>query len=81
MGGLYGPAKALELFLGMIVEEANKVTKDRGSKKVEAYHLYVSPPLSFCNFPSFQISAFCVHLRLSPFISPSFDLSVFGLPS
>ncbi|EDR07963.1 uncharacterized protein LACBIDRAFT_149540, partial [Laccaria bicolor S238N-H82] len=32
-------SKALELFLGMIVEEANKVTKNRGSKKVEAYHL------------------------------------------
>lgn len=35
-------AKALEMFLGMIVEEASKVTTDRGSKKLEAYHLYVS---------------------------------------
>jgi len=32
-------SKALELFLGLIVEEASKVTIDRGSKKVEAYHL------------------------------------------
>ncbi|KAI0337863.1 hypothetical protein BDW22DRAFT_1339131 [Trametopsis cervina] len=32
-------AKALEMFLGMIVEEASRVTTDRGSKKVEAYHL------------------------------------------
>ena len=32
-------AKALELFLTMIIEEANKVTAARGSKKVEAYHL------------------------------------------
>lgn len=34
-------AKALELFLGMIIEEAYKVTAERGSKKVEAYHLCV----------------------------------------
>ncbi|KAG5636334.1 hypothetical protein H0H81_008385 [Sphagnurus paluster] len=34
-------SKALELFLGLIVEEANKVTSERGSKKVEAYHLCV----------------------------------------
>jgi len=32
-------SKALELFLGLIIEEANKVTAERGSKKVEAYHL------------------------------------------
>lgn len=32
-------SKALELFLGMIIEEAHKVTAERGSKKVEAYHL------------------------------------------
>ncbi|KAG6906786.1 hypothetical protein DXG01_012119 [Tephrocybe rancida] len=32
-------SKALELFLGLIVEEASKVTVDRGAKKVEAYHL------------------------------------------
>ncbi|TFK38459.1 histone-fold-containing protein, partial [Crucibulum laeve] len=32
-------SKALELFLGLIVDEASKVTKARGSKKVEAYHL------------------------------------------
>lgn len=38
-------AKALELFLSMIVEEASKVTLERGAKKVEAYHLYVSFPL------------------------------------
>jgi Dr1-associated corepressor len=29
------------MFLGMIVEEASKVTTERGSKKLEAYHLYV----------------------------------------
>ena len=34
-----GIAKALEMFLGMIVEEAGKVTTERGSKKLEAYHL------------------------------------------
>ncbi|KAJ7086487.1 histone-fold-containing protein [Mycena belliarum] len=32
-------SKALELFLGLIVDEASKVTIERGSKKVEAYHL------------------------------------------
>ncbi|ESK84066.1 histone-like transcription factor (cbf nf-y) [Moniliophthora roreri MCA 2997] len=32
-------SKALELFLALIVEEASKVTAERGSKKVEAYHL------------------------------------------
>jgi hypothetical protein len=32
-------AKALEMFLAMLVEESNKVTASRGSKKVEAYHL------------------------------------------
>ncbi|KAF9467650.1 histone-fold-containing protein [Collybia nuda] len=32
-------SKALELFLGLIVDEASKVTMERGSKKVEAYHL------------------------------------------
>ncbi|PFH49643.1 hypothetical protein AMATHDRAFT_62768 [Amanita thiersii Skay4041] len=32
-------SKALELFLALIVEEASKVTSERGSKKVEAYHL------------------------------------------
>ncbi|KAG2052370.1 histone-fold-containing protein, partial [Suillus hirtellus] len=32
-------SKALELFLAMIVEEAAKVTIERGAKKVEAYHL------------------------------------------
>ncbi|KAI0696995.1 histone-fold-containing protein, partial [Cerioporus squamosus] len=31
--------RALELFLAMIVEEASNVTIDRGSKRVEAYHL------------------------------------------
>ncbi|KAF9221122.1 histone-fold-containing protein, partial [Gyrodon lividus] len=36
---LFHPAKALELFLAMIVEEASKVTVERGAKKVEAYHL------------------------------------------
>lgn len=32
-------SKALELFLAMIVDESSKVTLERGSKKVEAYHL------------------------------------------
>ncbi|KAI0077965.1 histone-fold-containing protein [Panus rudis PR-1116 ss-1] len=32
-------AKALELFLSMIVEESSKVTLERGAKRVEAYHL------------------------------------------
>ncbi|KAG2148830.1 histone-fold-containing protein [Suillus clintonianus] len=32
-------SKALELFLAMIVEEATKVTVERGAKKVEGYHL------------------------------------------
>ena len=36
-------AKALELFLAMIIEESSKVTVARGAKKVEAYHLHVSP--------------------------------------
>jgi len=32
-------SKALELFLAMLVDEASKVTIQRGSKKVEPYHL------------------------------------------
>lgn len=36
-------AKALELFLGLLIEESSKVTIERGSKKVEAYHLQVVP--------------------------------------
>ncbi|KAF9483662.1 histone-fold-containing protein [Pholiota conissans] len=32
-------SKALELFLGLIIEESAKVTTERGSKKVEVYHL------------------------------------------
>ncbi|KAH9023491.1 histone-fold-containing protein, partial [Lactarius pseudohatsudake] len=32
-------AKALELFLQLVVDEASRVTASRGSKKVEAYHL------------------------------------------
>ncbi|PCH34767.1 histone-fold-containing protein [Wolfiporia cocos MD-104 SS10] len=32
-------SKALELFLAMIIDEANKVTAERGSRRVEAYHL------------------------------------------
>ncbi|CDO75939.1 hypothetical protein BN946_scf184873.g28 [Trametes cinnabarina] len=32
-------SKALELFLAMIVKEASTVTVERGSKRVEAYHL------------------------------------------
>ena len=43
-------AKALELFLAMIVDEASKVTLERGSKRVEAYHLYV---MSLCHFLPF----------------------------
>jgi hypothetical protein len=40
--GIFGAiAKALELFLAMIVEEASKVTVERGAKKVEGYHLCV----------------------------------------
>ena len=34
-------AKALELFLQMVVTESAKVTQTRGSKKIEAYHLSV----------------------------------------
>lgn len=40
-------AKALELFLAMIVQEASKVTLERSAKKVEAYHLCVSAGVSF----------------------------------
>lgn len=38
-------AKALELFLGLIIEQSAKVTTERGSKKVEVYHLYVDSSL------------------------------------
>ena len=68
------------------MEEANKVTKDRGSKKVEAYHLYVSPALSsFLSDFGVLCYAFIflptsVLFRFSSVISPFFDLSVFGLP-
>ncbi|KAG6372583.1 hypothetical protein JVT61DRAFT_7696 [Boletus reticuloceps] len=44
-------AKALELFLAMIVEEASKVTLERGSKKIEGYHLYVSTVLLLVVIP------------------------------
>ncbi|PPQ99825.1 hypothetical protein CVT24_009619 [Panaeolus cyanescens] len=32
-------SKALELFLGLIIEKSSDVTTERGSKKVEVYHL------------------------------------------
>lgn len=35
------------MFLGMIVEEAAKVTAERGAKKVESYHL-CALPLPLC---------------------------------
>lgn len=50
-------AKALELFLGMIVDEASKVTVERGSKKVEAYHLCV--PLFSSRGPQFLKHTLC----------------------
>ena len=54
-------AKALELFLGMIIEEAYKVTAERGSKKVEAYHLcVVLPRLSGILFTSVLL---CIHQK------------------
>jgi hypothetical protein len=40
-------AKALELFLTLVIDESSKVTLERGSKKVEAYHLYVLSRLLF----------------------------------
>jgi hypothetical protein len=43
-------AKALELFLAMIIEESSKVTVARGAKKVEAYHLYVLSSYTFSKF-------------------------------
>ncbi len=47
---LHRIAKALELFLGMIVAEASKVTIDRNAKRVEAYHLCAFlPPLLPCS--------------------------------
>jgi hypothetical protein len=41
------PAKALELFLAMIIDESSKVTLERGSKKVESYHLCAFLTLHF----------------------------------
>ncbi|KAH9931755.1 histone-fold-containing protein [Amylocystis lapponica] len=32
-------SKAVELFLALVIDEASKVTTERGSKRVEAYHL------------------------------------------
>ena len=46
-------AKALELFLAMIIEESSKVTVKRGAKKVEAYHLYVLPSYTLFKFVKF----------------------------
>lgn len=46
------PAKALELFLGLIISESSKVTQSRGSKKVEAYHLCVPSCSLFLNLTS-----------------------------
>ena len=77
-----GQAKALELFLPGIPEEANKVTKDRGSKKP------LSLSLSLCNFLPFGFRRFVamiflptsVLFRVSSVISTFFDFSVFGLP-
>ncbi|THH08287.1 hypothetical protein EW145_g2819 [Phellinidium pouzarii] len=39
-------SKALELFLGMLVDETTSVTLERNSKRVEAYHLYVPSAVS-----------------------------------
>ncbi len=51
-------AKALELFLGLIIDEASKVTKERGSKKVEAYHLCVcARVLCLCACPLLNVVA------------------------
>ena len=38
----YHKAKALELFLALVIEKSSAITAERGSKKVEVYHLYVS---------------------------------------
>ena len=46
-------AKALELFLAMIIEESSKVTVKRGAKKVEAYHLYVLTSYTLFKFVKF----------------------------
>jgi hypothetical protein len=34
-----GLAKALELFLALIIEKSSSVSSERGSKRVEVYHL------------------------------------------
>lgn len=41
-----GSAKALELFMANIVEAAVKEARETGGKKLTAYHLFVSNPLS-----------------------------------
>jgi hypothetical protein len=60
------PAKALELFLQLVVDEAARVTTTRGSKKVEAYHLCV--PLLFPNPVS---SSSCLCTRFACTLFPS----------
>lgn len=67
-------AKALELFLGLIVEEASKVTIERGAKKVEAYHLYVliSSAVLLVTHSSFTSRHSGLSIVLSFFLRPSF---------
>ena len=65
-------------------KEANKVMKDRGSKKP----LSLSLSLSLCNFLPFGFRRFVamiflptsVLFHVSSVISTFFDFSVFGLP-
>ena len=40
-GGCWTIAKALEMFLELVVDEASRVSKERGAKRLEPYHLYV----------------------------------------
>jgi hypothetical protein len=42
----YCQAKALEMFLGVLVCEASNVAHQRKAKRVEAYHLCVSSLLT-----------------------------------
>ena len=68
-------AKALELFLAHLVKSSSDITVERGSRKVESYHLYVLCRLcpvgcSGAHHILFS-SSLLFHSCLSPFLPPS----------
>jgi hypothetical protein len=59
----YHKAKALELFLALVIEKSSAITSERGSKRVEVYHLYV--PQLPSHFPTSVKTLFALTLPLT----------------